>query len=93
MQSWEKSKHPIEEEAVEICTKDVDKDTSDKPETLTQWEIVSEKWLKERLHMLHNEKTCCMNKTRFTISRKEENTRTHRYYNDKNPCRKHSICH
>jgi hypothetical protein len=41
------SKHPIEEETVEICTKDVDKYSSDKPETLIEWEIVTEKWFKE----------------------------------------------
>jgi len=55
MKSWEKSKHPIKKETVEVCAEDVDKHSSYKPETLIEWEIVSEKWLKESLHMLHDE--------------------------------------
>ncbi len=68
MKSWEECENPIEEETVEICAKDIDENTANKPETLIEREIVSEKWLKESLHMLHDEKTCCMYKPRLALA-------------------------
>lgn len=93
MQSWEESEDPIEEEAIEIGTKDVDKNSSDKPETLIEWEIVSEKWLKKSLHVLHDEKASCVDKTALALSCKKENARANRYDKHKNPRRKYCICH
>jgi hypothetical protein len=81
-----KCQHPIEEKAVEICTKNVDKDTSDKPETFIEGEIVTKKWLKKCFHMLHNEETSCMYKTSLALTSRENNSCTNRYNNDKNPC-------
>lgn len=92
VKSWEKSKHPIEEKAVEICTKDVDKDTSDKPETFIEGEIVTKKRFEKRFHMLHNEEACCVYKASLALTSWEENSRTNHYNNDKHPCWEHSIC-
>ena len=42
MKSWEECENPIQEEAIEVRTKDVDKYTSNKPETLIKWKIMTE---------------------------------------------------
>ena len=86
MKSWEESKYPIQEEAIEICTKDVDKNTSYKPKSFIEWEIVTKKGFKESLHMLHNEEACCMYETSLALTSRKEDSRTNRYNNDKHPC-------
>ena len=93
MKTREESENPIKKETIEVRTKDVDKHTSNKPETLTQWEIMTKKWLKKSLHMLHNKEACCMDKTRLAPTSQKENSRTNGYNNNKNPGRKHSVCH
>lgn len=93
MESREEGKHPIEEEAIEIGTKYVDKDTSYKPETFLEWQIMTEKWLKEGFHIFHNEVSRCVYEPWFLLSRSKKYKSNNRDNDHKNPCRKNSISH
>lgn len=86
MEPREKRKHPIKKETVKIGSKNVDKNTPNKPESFIKWQIMSEKGLKKSLHMFHNEKTCRVDKASLTFTSSEENSCASRYNKYKNPC-------
>lgn len=64
---WREGEEPIEREAIEIRTEDIEKCPPNEPESFREWEIMSEEWFKKCLEILHDEKSCCTEKTRLTL--------------------------
>lgn len=64
---WRESEEPIEREAVEIRTEDVEESSSDEPESFFERKIMSEQWFKKSLQILHDEVASCTEKTRLAL--------------------------